>query len=105
MFRPGSGARKIADRLMTGKPQTKYELVEGLGTSVTTVYRVVARLEEAGAIITRDIGTDGRQTVFRVVDVSASRVARPYLLIGDRAMRACLPGYCQAYDLGEEWTD
>jgi chorismate dehydratase len=27
------------------------------------------------------------------------------LLIGDRAMRACLPGYEYAYDLGEEWTD
>jgi chorismate dehydratase len=27
------------------------------------------------------------------------------LLIGDRAMRACLPGYQFAYDLGEEWTD
>jgi chorismate dehydratase len=27
------------------------------------------------------------------------------LLIGDRAMRACLPGYRYAYDLGEEWTD
>ena len=27
------------------------------------------------------------------------------LLIGDRAMRACLPGYRFAYDLGEEWTD
>ncbi len=26
------------------------------------------------------------------------------LLIGDRAMRACLPGYRFAYDLGEEWT-
>ncbi len=26
------------------------------------------------------------------------------LLIGDRAMRACLPGYPFAYDLGEEWT-
>ena len=26
------------------------------------------------------------------------------LLIGDRAMRACLPGYQFAYDLGEEWT-
>lgn len=26
------------------------------------------------------------------------------LLIGDRAMRACLPGYRYAYDLGEEWT-
>jgi chorismate dehydratase len=27
------------------------------------------------------------------------------LLIGDRAMRACLPGYTYAYDLGEEWYD
>jgi len=27
------------------------------------------------------------------------------LLIGDRAMRACLPGYEFAYDLGQEWTD
>jgi len=27
------------------------------------------------------------------------------LLIGDRAMRACLPGYRYAFDLGEEWTN
>ncbi|HVS33968.1 MAG TPA: menaquinone biosynthesis protein [Gemmataceae bacterium] len=27
------------------------------------------------------------------------------LLIGDRAMRACLPGFAQAYDLGQEWYD
>jgi chorismate dehydratase len=27
------------------------------------------------------------------------------LLIGDRAMRACLPGFRFAYDLGAEWTD
>jgi chorismate dehydratase len=27
------------------------------------------------------------------------------LLIGDRAMRACLPGFVQAYDLGQEWHD
>lgn len=27
------------------------------------------------------------------------------LLIGDRAMRACLPGFRYAFDLGEEWTD
>lgn len=27
------------------------------------------------------------------------------LLIGDRAMKACLPGYRFAYDLGEEWTN
>jgi chorismate dehydratase len=25
------------------------------------------------------------------------------LLIGDRAMRACLPGFAYAYDLGQEW--
>jgi chorismate dehydratase len=27
------------------------------------------------------------------------------LLIGDRAMRACLPGFAHAYDLGREWHD
>jgi chorismate dehydratase len=27
------------------------------------------------------------------------------LLIGDRAMRACLPGFNFAYDLGQEWAD
>ena len=27
------------------------------------------------------------------------------LLIGDKAMRACLPGFEFAYDLGQEWTD
>ncbi|MER3416202.1 MAG: hypothetical protein C4297_08345 [Gemmataceae bacterium] len=27
------------------------------------------------------------------------------LLIGDRAMRACLPGFTYAYDLGREWDD
>ncbi len=84
LFRSGSAARKVAERLMTGKPQTRYELVEGLATSVTTVNRVVAQLEEAGAIITREIGSDGRQAVFRLVDVTAARAKRPYLHIGDR---------------------
>jgi chorismate dehydratase len=27
------------------------------------------------------------------------------LLIGDRAMQACLPGFAYAYDLGQEWFD
>jgi chorismate dehydratase len=27
------------------------------------------------------------------------------LLIGDRAMRACLPSFAHAYDLGQEWHD
>jgi chorismate dehydratase len=34
-------------------------------------------------------------------DVSTDAV----LLIGDRAMKACLPGYPFAYDLGQEWAD
>jgi predicted ArsR family transcriptional regulator len=84
LFRPDSSARKIADRLMTGKPQTRYELVDGLGTSVTTVNRVIAQLEKAGAIITREIGSDGRQAVFRLVEVTNPKVGRPYLHIGDQ---------------------
>jgi chorismate dehydratase len=39
------------------------------------------------------------------IDASAdAAVADAVLLIGDRAMRACLPGFRFAYDLGEEWT-
>ncbi len=34
-------------------------------------------------------------------DVDADAV----LLIGDRAMRACLPGFQYAFDLGQEWHD
>lgn len=34
-------------------------------------------------------------------DVDADAV----LLIGDRAMRACLPGFDHAFDLGQEWFD
>src|SRR5436309_10912027 len=34
-------------------------------------------------------------------DVDADAV----LLIGDRAMRACLPGFAHAYDLGQEWFE
>ena len=34
-------------------------------------------------------------------DVDADAV----LLIGDRAMRACLPGFRYAFDLGQEWHD
>jgi chorismate dehydratase len=34
-------------------------------------------------------------------DVDADAV----LLIGDRAMRSCLPGFAHAYDLGQEWQE
>jgi chorismate dehydratase len=40
------------------------------------------------------------------LDQSAEDVdADAVLLIGDRAMRACLPGFAHAYDLGQEWFD
>ena len=39
------------------------------------------------------------------IDVPADDISTDaVLLIGDRAMRACLPGFDYAYDLGEEWT-
>ena len=39
------------------------------------------------------------------IDVPAEEVKTDaVLLIGDRAMRACLPGFRYAYDLGEEWS-
>jgi chorismate dehydratase len=49
----------------------------------------------------------GVQPVVRPLPIDASAddaVADAVLLIGDRAMRACLPGFRFAYDLGEEWT-
>jgi chorismate dehydratase len=40
------------------------------------------------------------------LDESAENVdADAVLLIGDRAMRACLPGFAHAFDLGQEWHD
>jgi chorismate dehydratase len=40
------------------------------------------------------------------LDQSAEEAdADAVLLIGDRAMRACLPGFAHAFDLGQEWHD
>ncbi|CAN5595181.1 menaquinone biosynthesis protein [soil metagenome] len=40
------------------------------------------------------------------IDVPADDVSTDaVLLIGDRAMKACLPGFAYAFDLGEEWTN
>lgn len=40
------------------------------------------------------------------LDRAADQIdADAVLLIGDRAMRACLPGFAHAYDLGSEWHD
>jgi chorismate dehydratase len=46
------------------------------------------------------------QTVALPMDRSAEEIdADAVLLIGDRAMRACLPGFAHAHDLGQEWFD
>jgi DNA-binding Lrp family transcriptional regulator len=84
LFRPGSHARKIAERLMTGKPMSRNQLVDGLNTSVTTVNRVVSTLQKAGAITTREIGGDGKQAIFRLVEVTTPKAERPYLQLGER---------------------
>ncbi len=47
-----------------------------------------------------------REILFRQlpIDVPADDVSTDaVLLIGDRAMKACLPGFGYSYDLGEEW--
>jgi biotin operon repressor len=72
-FRKESAARTIAERLLTGSPQTRQELTDGLGVSVTTVNRVVEILTEAGAKVVRDVADDGRQARFRIVDVQAPK--------------------------------
>jgi len=46
------------------------------------------------------------QTVQLPMGVAADDMATDaVLLIGDRAMKACLPGFAHAYDLGQEWFD
>jgi chorismate dehydratase len=46
------------------------------------------------------------QLVGLPLDSTAEQVdADAVLLIGDRAMQACLPGFAHAFDLGQEWHD
>ena len=48
------------------------------------------------------------QPAFRPLplDQAAENIdADAVLLIGDRAMQSCLPGFAHAYDLGQEWHD
>jgi chorismate dehydratase len=49
-------------------------------------------------------GVVPRVSPLRIDDRAEDLATDAVLLIGDRAMRACLPGYRFAYDLGEEWT-
>lgn len=71
LFREDSAARRVAERLLTGRPMTRQELAEPDGIAVSSVNRVVERLEEAGAVILRDV--DNRQAVFQVVEIRSPR--------------------------------
>lgn len=66
LFRKESKARVVAERLLTGKPQSRAELVKGLDLSLTTVPRVVEALTSAGIGVER-FTTRSRQAVYRVV--------------------------------------
>jgi chorismate dehydratase len=69
-------------------------LDEGSRTS-SALAQILLRKRHGVTIDVRPLAIDARAE-----DVSADAV----LLIGDRAMRACLPGFRHAYDLGEEWS-
>lgn len=84
-FRPDSKARVIAERLLSGEPQTRQELVDGLDVSVTTVNRVAEVLSEAGASVIRQVAPDGRQAEFRVVSVGEPKHANQYPGLQDQA--------------------
>lgn len=73
IFRKSSKARIVAERLLTGKSQTRADLVEGLDLSMTTVPRVVEALEAAGVQVERKTDRT-RQAVYRVLNTPVSDV-------------------------------
>jgi biotin operon repressor len=76
LFRRSSKARVVAERLLTGRQQTREELVDGLALSMTTVPRVVEALENAGVRIERT--TDrSRKAAFRVLSAGGASVDDP----------------------------
>lgn len=83
LFRPDSAARKVAESLLTGGEISRQELSTQHKVAVTTVNRVVAALEEAGATIKRD--TKGRHATFQVVSVGPPPVRNPYPMLGAKA--------------------
>jgi hypothetical protein len=80
-FRRDSGARSVAERLLTGRPATRQQLV-GDRVGITTVNRVVAVLEQAGATIERSL--DGRQIVYRVGTFSGPKKPYPFPQLDER---------------------
>jgi chorismate dehydratase len=56
-------------------------------------------------VLRKRYGTRPEVVPLGLADMAESVDADAVLLIGDRAMRACLPGFRYAFDLGQEWFD
>lgn len=57
------------------------------------------------AILKRRYGITPAVTPLAIDAPAEASATDAVLLIGDRAMHACLPGYPYAFDLGQEWRD
>lgn len=74
-------------------PEDRNTLTSGSGGSISS---------------SRQVGKLAATVSYRQLPIDAdpeSAGTDAVLLIGDRAMKACLPSYEYAYDLGQEWTD
>jgi chorismate dehydratase len=56
-------------------------------------------------LLRRRYGTSPEVVPLALEESAEDADADAVLLIGDRAMRACLPGFAHAFDLGQEWFD
>jgi chorismate dehydratase len=56
-------------------------------------------------LLRRRYGADPEVVPLPLESAAEDMDADAVLLIGDRAMRACLPGFAHAFDLGQEWHD
>jgi chorismate dehydratase len=59
----------------------------------------------AQILLRRKYGVRPEVTALPLEHSAEDADADAVLLIGDRAMRACLPGFAHAFDLGQEWHD
>jgi chorismate dehydratase len=59
----------------------------------------------AQVLLRRKYGVEPELAALPMDQTAEVADADAVLLIGDRAMRACLPGFDHAFDLGQEWHD
>ena len=93
LARAGAERHALQPRAVAGDPLGRLD--EGSRTSAALA-QILLRKRYGVTPDVRPLPIDARAE-----DVTTDAV----LLIGDRAMRACLPGFRYAYDLGQEWSD